>query len=317
MRRNFKIFLGVIILIIISVVACFFITVQKSQETVIEARLFNVLEELNSPVNWKNWQISLKKDYTKNPSQYVIKEDSIAHKFSIKTADYTFSIHKPNPVIFEVKEQSKYTTCNYSIHILPSLISHYTHIVTTTKVSLLDILLHRKNVAFTTISDLKYFIQNPTDYYGYDFVTKRTVDTILVEKKIVVLKKNWQQELSLTFDSLSSFIKANGLEAMQTKIVYFKPISKDSVEIKAGIPVDRIVAGKGDIRCFDMPKSFILAGRYKGPYNKRSSLSRAMEKYIQNHSLEVIAEPYERYLSGDIPKSDSDEVSIEICYPIF
>jgi effector-binding domain-containing protein len=316
MRRNLKMFIGVVSVIIISVVAGFFITVQKSQETVIEARLFNVLELLNSPVKWKSWQGSLKKDYTKNHSQYVIRQDTVTHKFSIKTADHNFSIHKPNPVIFEVKEQSKYTTSNYIIHILPSLISHYTYIVTTTRVSLLDILLHRKNVAFATISDLKSFIQNPTAYYGYDFVTKRTIDTILVEKKTIVLKKNWQQDLSSTFDSLSSFIKANGLEVMQTKIVYIKAISKDSVEIKAGIPVDRVVPGKGDIRCFDMPKSIILVGQYKGPYNKRSSLSDAMEKFIQNHSLELIAEPYERYLSDDVPKSDSAVVSIEICYPI-
>lgn len=317
MRRNFKVFLVSVSVIIILILTSIFITVQKSEETKIEASFANVLQELNAPSNWKNWQASINNDYKKNPSQYSIQEDSAAHKFSIKTSDHTFSIYKPNPVLFEVKEHSKFTTSNYSIRLLPSLVSNYTHILTTTHVSLLDILLHRENVGFATISGLKSFIQNPTAYYGYHFVTKRTIDTIVVEKKAIVLKNNWRQDLSSIFNSLSSFIKTNDLEVTQPTNVYFRPVSKDSVEIKAAIPVDRIVPGKGDIRCVKMPKNFLLIGHYEGPYDKRGSLTDAMKKYIQNHSLSVIAEPYEKFLNDAIPESDSVEVNIDICYPIF
>ena len=299
-----------------SVIASLFITVEKSREITIEANFFNVLEEINSPANWQKWHSTLKKDYAKNPARYEVLKDSAAHEFSIKTPDHDFTIQTPNPLTFEIREDSGNSTSNYSIQILSTRLPHYTHLITTTRVSLLNFFLQQNNNAFTTAGDLKSFMQNPDSYYGYDIIKEKTIDTIVVVKKTVALKKNRHRELTSVYKSLASFIKANDLTIMQPKIASFRSISKDSVEIRAGIPVNRAVPGNENIMCLKMPKGFILVGQYSGPYNKRSTLKQAMEKYVQNHSLDVIALPYEKYLNDEVPKSDTDVVTIKMCYPI-
>ncbi|HEU5054153.1 MAG TPA: hypothetical protein VFT78_13630 [Hanamia sp.] len=194
----------------------------------------------------------------------------------------------------------------------------YTNILTTTRVNILAYLFlrHDNTRAFSTASDLKAFIENPMTYYGYSLTIEKTIDTVVVVKDIVTEAANWRPALSSIYSKLLIFINSNHLKVMQPKIVSFKPISKDSLEIRAGIPVNKVAGETSDIKFLKMPKGDMLVGEYVGPYNKRNSLSSAMEKYMSNHSLNEVAVPYEKFLNNEIPATDTSEVSIKMYYPI-
>ncbi len=304
--------------IIVSLVLSLLIDVKQSQEIKIEGNFFNVLEELNAPADWKNWQVLLQLDYTKSPSLYHVTGDSASRSFSIKSSGHSFYIQKLSPVSFEVKQVTKGDTLFYNISVLSTVLPGYTNLLTTTSVNLFTYLFFKRerNQAFSTAADLKSFIENSKAYYGYSFTVEKTIDTVVVVKETNVAKNSWHHQLSSIYKSLYSFIDRNHLMIMQPKIVSFKSISNDSFQIRAGIPVNKVSPENDDIKCLKMPKGHILVGEYNGPYDKRRSLSTAMEKYIRNHSLDEIAVPYEKYLNDSIPETDTSVVSIKMYYPI-
>lgn len=318
MRKNSRFILIIVSIIIISLIACSFINVEKSREIKIKGNFFSVLQTVNSPASWRNWKVSLKEACTKNPSTYTVTVDSASGSFSIHCRLHSFYVHKLTPVSFEVKEITGKDTLFYNISILSTLLPDYTNVVITTRVNLLNYLFSSpgKTRAFSTATDLKSFMENPAAYYGYSFNIEETIDTVVVVKEKIVAKKNWRMELSSLYKSLSSFIERNHLKIMQPKIVSFKSISNDSVQMRAGIPVNHVAPEIDDIKCLKMPKAHILVGEYNGVYNQRRSLSRAMEKYIRNHSLDEIALPYEKYLDNTIPGTDTSVVRIKMYYPI-
>jgi len=314
-----KVIFVVIAVIVISLISSFFIPIEQSHEINIEANFFNVLEQLNYPANWKKWQLSLKQDCDKDSTACLVKNDSSKNTFSIETPVHRFYIKNTTPVTFEVEEKTKDNTLFYRINVLSTVLPNKTNIVTIKRVSLFNYIFgnNNKSAGSITAYDLKSFIENPTAYYGYRLTTERTIDTNVVVTKKIVATKNWRPELTSIYNSLSSFIHSNNLRVMQPRIVSLKGISNDSTEISAGIPVDRTVPAKGNINCVKMPKGKVLVGEYKGVYNKRSSLSGAMEKYIRNHFLNQIAVPYEKYLNDSIPETDTSIVRIKIYYPVF
>lgn len=318
MRKNYRLFFVVASLLIVFLIVGLFIPVREKQEIKIEANFFNVLEQLNSPDNWKNWQVSLKDSDTMALSSIHIRVDSLSDRFFIESADHSFYVQKLSPVSFEIKEINNKDTLFYNIYVLSTIFPKHTTVVTTTRVNLLNYLFPRpgRTRAFSTATQLKYFMENPTAYYGYTFKIENTIDTVVVVKETIVAKRNWRKELSLVYKSLDSFIDRNRLKIMQPKIVSFKSISNDTIKIRAGIPVNHVVPGTNNIECLKMPKGHILVGQYKGAYYKRSSLSSAMKKYIQNNSLDIIAVPYEKFLNDSIPETDTSVVSIKMYYPI-
>jgi len=318
MRKKSALLLIVVSVIIVSLVLGFFITVKESRVIKIKGNFFNVLAELNSPEDWRNWQGLLKQDYTKDPSLYEVNGDSSSPGFYIKTSDHSFYVQKLSAVSFDVKEVTNEDTLFYNISVLSTVLPTYTNLVTTTRVNLFDYLLfnHSDSNAFSTANYLKSFIENPSAYYGYSFTIEKTIDTVVVVKETIVAKRNWQQELSSLYKSLYSFIDRNHLKIMQPKIVSFKPISIDSFRIRAGIPVNKVAPEIDNIRCLKMPKANILVGEYQGRYDKRTSLSTAMEKYIRDHSLDEIALPYEKFLNDSIPETDTSIVTIKMYYPV-
>ncbi len=318
MRKNSRLFFVVASVIIVFLIVSLFIPVREKQEIKIEANFFNVLEQLNSPGNWKNWQVSLKDSDTMALSSIHIMVDSLSDRFFIESASHSFYVQKLSPVSFEIKEINNKDTLFYNIYVLSTIFPKHTNVVTTTQVNLLNYLFsnHSKTRAFSTATRLKYFMENPTAYYGYTFKIEKTIDTVVVVKETISAKKDWRKKLSLVYKSLDSFIDRNCLKIMQPKIVSFKSVSNDSIKIRAGIPVNQVAPEMDNIKCLKMPKAHILVGQYKGAYDKRSSLSSAMEQYIQNNSLDIIAVPYEKFLNDSIPETDTSIVNIKMYYPI-
>jgi effector-binding domain-containing protein len=61
----------------------------------------------------------------------------------------------------------------------------------------------------------------------------------------------------------------------------------------------------------------LLVGFYEGSYTGLKKLYTAMNRYIVDKQLEIIAAPYERFLTNPVSSYDSLHMKIELCYPIF
>lgn len=314
MRRVFF----VISIITIAFITTFFIPIKQLNEILLEANFFNVLEQLNYPSNWKRWQPSLQQAYNKDSASCRIKNDVANKAFSIEIPKHIFYVEKATPLTFEVREKIQNNLSVYAITVVSTILPNKTNIVTIRRISLFNYIFgnNKKNAADITASNLKAFIENPTAFYGYALSTESIIDTNVVVAERIVAAKNWRQELTGMYHNITDFIHANNLTVMQPKIASLKIISNDSIEIRAGIPVNKTALASGTIKCLKMPKGRMLVGEYKGPYSKRTTLLNAMEKYIRDHMMVSVALPYEKYLNDSIPATDTSIVKLKMYYPV-
>lgn len=308
-----------ILIITVALVTTFFIHVKQSNEIHIEANFYNVLEQLNYPSNWKKWQPSLEQVYNKDSASCRIKNYNANSAFSIEIPGHFFYVKKTTPLTFEVQEKTKNNTFVYGITVVSTKLPNKTNIVSTERISLFNYIFgnSKKNAADITVNNLKVFLENPTAYYGFNLRIESVVDTNVVVTKKIVATKDRQWQLTAMYDNLTSFIHANNLTVMQPKIASFKTRGNDSIEIMAGIPVNKTALANGNIECLKMPKGRMLVGEYEGIYSKRTSLSNAMEKYLRDYMMIGVAVPYEKYLNGSIPATDTSIVKLKMYYPVF
>jgi effector-binding domain-containing protein len=64
-------------------------------------------------------------------------------------------------------------------------------------------------------------------------------------------------------------------------------------------------------------KGKMLTGYYEGVYPGLRKLYEAMDRYVTDKRLKLIAVPYERYLTDPRSAADSLHMKIELCYPVF
>ena len=76
-----------------------------------------------------------------------------------------------------------------------------------------------------------------------------------------------------------------------------------------GIPIDKVVKGKGRIRMETIPAGNAVIAYYFGPYDKTASTYYALHKYCQESKKSTIGGPWELYVTD--PRSEKDPMKIE------
>jgi effector-binding domain-containing protein len=305
-------------LIAITLIIIFSIPVTQTNEILLEANFYNVLEQLNYPSNWIKWQPSLQQVFYKGSAVGRIKDDTARRYFSIEIPEQSYYVKKTIPLTFEVEDKTKKALSVYRITVVSTRLPNKTNMVISRRISLFNYFFssNKKIAAYGTAYNLKAFLENPSKYYGYPLRIESVVDTTVVVTKKTVSAKNRLQQLSGMYKDLAAFIYANDLTVLQPRIASMKMISNDSTVIMAGIPVNKAIRANGYIECLKMPKGRMLVGEYEGVYSKRASLLNAMEKYIRDHMMVSVAVPYEKYLNDSIPATDTSSVKLKMYYPI-
>ncbi len=314
MKKKLVIIYSVIIVVVL-LTASLFIPVTQINSVTIEANFYNVLAQLNHPGNWIKWQSSLKIN-SGGIDHSDIKTDSSHNSFSIKTPVTTFTVNRLTPVSFEVEEKIKNKSSLYALAVESTTLPKKTNVITAERKSLFDYIFKNDNSAFQTAKDLKSYIDDPVAYYGYSLTIQPVIDTIVLVTEKKMDSANWRKEVSNMHHELYAFMRKNDLKQLQPKIISFKNLSEDTLLVRVGVAVDKTVKATKEIECRTMPKGKMLVGEYQGPFNKRSSLSSSIEKYIIDHAMDRVATPWERYLSDSLPATDTSFVKLKMYYPV-
>ena len=300
--------------VILVLLTCF-IPVSQRTEIIIAANFDNTVEQIIHPDNWKKWYPGIKESWQSDSSGFRLTKDDIAKTFTITTPRKKYVIKTITLLSYEVTENN---SDRFYLTVFPLLSPDSTKVITKANTRLLFKLfsfLHNYS-AESTAGGLKSFLENPIALYGFPVEIKKVTDTVYLTTNFVANKNNLFEKLPMMFSDIDGFILKNKLNIINNKDIAYATLNNDSLQVMVGIPVNKIVTGNDHIYCMQMPKGRMLVGQYEGRFDERQSIYRAMQKYIFDHHLSMIAQSYERYLNNRLPVADSSHIQIELYIPI-
>lgn len=308
----------VVVLLALALTITYFVSTTSQREVLVLSSIVNTVNVLNSPAGWKKWNPALKEACDKNPGACAINHDSTKNIFTIHAGQDSVIVEAQG-ASFNISQTKSNRQEAYNYTILSSIRDDSTKIIITENRSLLLSFLSQppgNTMAYQDALSLKKFIETPSAFYGFPLEITGVVDTNVVIIRRIVPAAERAATLADMYKSINSFIGNNHLKIMQPGIVHYELKGKDSIDIMAGIAVDRIAPAKNNISCIQLPKGRLLVGYYKGSFEGRKQLYQAMNNYVRDKFLRKIATSFEKYLDNKLPENDSSQVELKVYYPV-
>jgi len=311
-----KIIFSVLLFTFLLFVTAWFMPVTFKQEIAVEAPLNNISNALLNLEKWRYWHPSIR---TVSDSGKIIYNTTKAGHPIITSKESTIELRNSSALGILVRETSLTKNRWYSLFIIPQG-NDPTYIISLKeKGNLLQWTVRnlRGSEKNKILSTLKSYIENPANYYGFPIHLGDVVDTIVVTKEFTCATDHLYKKLEKTFGELNEYIKSNNLTVTHKKIAFIQYRNKDTLQVMAGVPVNKEADKQEHLYYQRMPKGRMLIGRYEGRYSELHKLYAAMSQYIIDYSLKPVALSYEKYLSDQPPASTESHVVIDVYFPIF
>ncbi|MGI4805053.1 MAG: hypothetical protein ACRYFL_09800 [Janthinobacterium lividum] len=305
-----------LILLLLAFLLICFIPIQQHKTLNINAQFFITMQQLLQPANWEKWQPEVKKAWQKDPVQVKISKHNTVFSIQIPGSIITFSAQG---FTFYVDKNSSWHNSRYQFVMIPVLKDGTAMLTINQKTNLwnrlLDLLSQKPE---NDLDQLKAFLEDPRQYYGFDIRRTTVTDSNVVVEKRRVSIQNKALEIAGTEQDLKVYVHQQNLKIVQPIIADIRAIGKDSLRIMIGLPVDKQTVSAGKIEFMHLPShGRMLTGLYNGKYGGRQKLYLAMKTYIADHNLSSPEDAYEKYLDNKIPVSDTSWVRLQVNFPIF
>jgi effector-binding domain-containing protein len=175
-------------------------------------------------------------------------------------------------------------------------------------------------LAEKSLVNLKSYMEDPLQLYGYDIRVTTVKDTSFLVKQITVKKEELSDKAEALFAELIAFAEKNNGNFTGVKIFHRERITKDEYDISAGIGVTKsfpVLAGNGiEYKMMPLGKNLLIT-TYTGLYGDIDKAYEAIDQFKKDNALSSMAISFERIPDGVTRLADSEIVKLEICYPIF
>jgi len=88
-----------------------------------------------------------------------------------------------------------------------------------------------------------------------------------------------------------------------------------NLDLAIGFPVEKPLAGRGDIQSDVMPAGKYVSCLHKGPYDKTGAAYEALSAFLAENNLQASGLAYEFYLN-DPNEVMSEELKTQIVFPL-
>lgn len=307
--------IAILLTLLFVISAACFIPFSQQKTIIIKGSFFNVYQQLANSQNWAKWRSDLRQvrliDSTK------ISEKKMAKGFEISCTNLSISVSPTDGYSFKINEVNTGKTFQYQYSILPGKFQDQTQIILSQKTNPLKYLFRPNAFSRTHIADLKNFMEDVQLYYGYEITKRRITDTAIIAVRKVVLAKNKLAEATKSLTLLKQYASINGLTQIQPFIAQFLPLSKDSLNVNVGLPVNKKTSAKKPVAFMQMPAGNSYTVRFHGRFIDRQKAYAALQRYFSDRQLQMPALPFETYMDNKLPLTDTDRVNIRISFPSY
>ena len=172
------------------------------------------------------------------------------------------------------------------------------------------------------LQNLKIYTQNM-----YTALLKKYPDISLVEEKDLppqpvlmitdsVYESQLQDRLNAMYGEIYVYLNSINREPAGPPFAVYREKSPDQIfPLEAGIPVDKDVTGKGDIKAGFLPGGSVLMLRHFGDYDTEEE-HEAIEQYMKLYNLEKKSTPWEVYVTNPAEEKDTTKWETHVIYPL-
>src|SRR5579862_3661835 len=320
MKRRILLIFSLLVLVAFCIFLFAPITLRIEKQIIITAPLINVANEITDLKNWLHWHVGLK---IKDTSSFKMSEKTNAGNAWLRTGNEEYDVVNENAADIIVKEKKAGKEIYHSIFVFPDSSIKTTRVLwvkNMTPINWLEEKLNSSGNIEENLASLKSYLEDVKQYYGFDIQTEKIKDSLVIAKIKVTPRTNRLKMLADLYKEIIAYAYKNNLGITDTtvRMVNFYDINKDTVKIMAAIPVYKKAPLTNDLYYFEMPShGKLLVGSYVGDYAGFKKLYTAMDRYVLDKRLELVAAPYERFLTNPVSAYDSLHMKIELCYPIF
>jgi len=303
----------VVILISLAALASGFIPVTKSDTFKINAPYDNVYQQFTSPKNWVNWQPDLKKISKSN----TIKIDSSKTGFQITAPSIAVNLQNLGLGNFVVTQTQNNKLYNYSCILTPESTSNKTLATIISEIHLFGYISSFiiKDDKQPPIAGLKSYLEDTRLYYGFMIRKELTTEKLIAVKRGSFINSGLYQQTGKMLNQLKGYLLKNKLKIVSPLQLQYVTITKDSVQVMLGFPVDKKAATANDIEYMAMPKGKILVGYFNDYYKNKEKLYNAMRQYMRGNYIHPMIQPFERFDNNKLPAGDSSLVNMQLIVP--
>ena len=313
-----RIFIGIGALLLLFVIAASYVPAVVRHQSLIYAPPENVMKAALNLYQWKSWHPYF--DGNPDSGSIVQSNNSIKDGAFISQGQARITVEKSSLFGLLVTQQNGSKKSRLSLTVNPGF-TDTVEVNLREEVSLLRYITEQIGAVFNPngnelLVSLKNYLEDPLLYYGYKISITYTLDPLVLTTQQSTSAEGMMQAARSGQQKLESFIRKNQLAKQQNLIANFTPSADGNVTVMTGISVDKEVAVPEELFYQRMPRSRMVTGEYAGPFNEREKLHKAIQRYIEDHSLKPVALPFERYLNDSIPVNQNTPVRILIHYPI-
>jgi hypothetical protein len=144
---------------------------------------------------------------------------------------------------------------------------------------------------------LKGYMEDPRKLYGFEIGVRPVTDTLFVTRQAVVGEAEIAGVRPVLLDELRDYLAGHPeMGGQDSAIAGWEPLKTGLVNLVVGIPVNRPGPETDSIRFLRLPRGGrLLVGVLAGESTRIDSLRRAMDRYMVDKRLQLVAAPYEKW----------------------
>lgn len=117
---------------------------------------------------------------------------------------------------------------------------------------------------------------------------------------------NLPQELGKAYGAIIAYLGETGVKAAGPAFAAYYNMDMENLDVEMGFPVEKTVAGKGDIKQSVIPAGRQASCMYKGPYGEMAPTYQSMTAWMNENGHVPTGVVYEFYFNSpmDVPESE-------------
>lgn len=150
------------------------------------------------------------------------------------------------------------------------------------------------------LAALKGYMEDPRKLYGFEIGVRPVTDTLFVTCQAVVRETEIAERRPVLLRELRNYLAMHAeMGGQDSAIAGWEPLKTGMVKLVVGIPVDRPGPETDSIRFLRLPRGGrLLVGVVDGEAVRIDSLRRAMDRYMVDKRLQLVAAPFEKWAGG-------------------
>ena len=166
------------------------------------------------------------------------------------------------------------------------------------------------------LRNFEQFMQQAENVYGLTIQNSIVSDTLLLTTRMTGTRFPSEQEYYDLIHQLQEYIGTAGATATNYPMLHIAQVDKNQFETTVAIPVNRVLADKGNIRLNRMVMGNILTAEVKGGISSVTEAMQQMENFVLENSLSSPAMPFQQLVTNRLQQRDSLQWITRVYYPV-